>query len=114
MNDIRVSKNFKLKEFECKCCKQVKLDERLLSALQAMRDEVGKPIFINSGYRCIKHNKAVGGTAKSRHLFGDAADIKISGLSIQEQEKICKKYFDGVGSYGTFTHVDKRGWEARW
>jgi len=51
---------------------------------------------------------------KSRHLFGDAADIKISGLSIQEQEKICKKYFDGVGSYGTFTHVDKRGWEARW
>ncbi len=114
MNNIRISKNFILKEFECKCCEQVKLGIRLLNKLQELRDEVKKPIIVTSGYRCEKHNKNVGGADKSRHLAGDGADIRIQGISIEEQHRLCEKYFDGVGKYENHTHVDMRGWKARW
>lgn len=47
--------------------------------LQPARDEYGKPMFITSGYRCKQLNKAVGGVYNSYHLFGQAADIMVTG-----------------------------------
>lgn len=44
--------------------------------LQAIRDKFGKGIIVNSGYRCQKLNKAVGGTTNSQHMKGQAADIR--------------------------------------
>ena len=38
------------------------------------------PIYINSGYRSVAVNKAVGGVATSNHLTGCAADIRCTGL----------------------------------
>ena len=38
------------------------------------------PIVINSGYRSLAVNKAVGGAANSNHLTGCAADIRVSGM----------------------------------
>lgn len=43
--------------------------------LDNIRREYGKPIYINSGYRCNELNNAVGGTKNSDHLIGCAADI---------------------------------------
>ena len=43
--------------------------------LEPLRQRFGKPIRINSGYRCPALNRAVGGVRNSRHLTGDAADI---------------------------------------
>lgn len=43
--------------------------------LQQARDDYGKPMHINSGYRSKELNKAVGGKANSYHLRGQAADI---------------------------------------
>ena len=40
----------------------------------------GLPIYINSGYRSVAVNRAVGGVATSNHLTGCAADIRCSGL----------------------------------
>ncbi len=40
----------------------------------------GLPIYINSGYRSVAVNKAVGGVATSNHLTGCAADIRCTGL----------------------------------
>lgn len=33
------------------------------------------PLFLNSGYRCLRLNKAVGGVKSSQHLLGQAVDI---------------------------------------
>lgn len=43
--------------------------------LDPIREEYGKPIIVNSGYRCPELNKAVGGKLNSFHLKGCAADI---------------------------------------
>lgn len=43
--------------------------------LQPIRDCVGQPIIITSGYRCDKLNELVGGVKNSYHRTGQAADI---------------------------------------
>lgn len=48
----------------------------VISRLQPIRDEYGKPIYITSGYRCPELNKKVGGKKNSQHLMGLAADLK--------------------------------------
>lgn len=47
--------------------------------LQPLRDGLGKSITINSGYRCERLNKAVGGSKTSQHMKGEAADCAIDG-----------------------------------
>ena len=73
MGDI--TQNFSQWEFACKCkCGYDNIDERLVNRLQVIRDMAGIPIKINSGCRCEKHNKKVGGAPNSYHLQGLAAD----------------------------------------
>lgn len=76
--------------------------------LQPLRDAVKKPVIVNSAFRSEKVNKAVGGTATSQHRFGQAADIRITGMSPLE---VCKFIiaqglpFDQLIEEGTWTHV---------
>ena len=49
--------------------------------LDPARSALGKPITVNSGYRCPQLNKAVGGAPKSYHLLGRAADITTNGCN---------------------------------
>lgn len=44
--------------------------------LEPLRKAYGKPIKITSGYRCAALNKAVGGSATSQHVNGQAVDIQ--------------------------------------
>ena len=48
-----------------------------LEVLQPLRDYVGAPVHINSGYRCPELNIVVGGVKNSQHCRGEAADIRI-------------------------------------
>lgn len=74
-------KNYDMKEFRCRCgCEmpeKVKVNIKMLvdNVLDPLREVFGKPIYVSSGYRCQKHNRAVGGATKSQHLGGQAADI---------------------------------------
>ncbi len=43
--------------------------------LQPLRDAWGKPLRINSGYRCPELNRRVGGVETSQHIRGEAADV---------------------------------------
>lgn len=43
--------------------------------LDPLRERYGKPITVNSGYRCPALNKAVNGSKTSQHVKGLAADI---------------------------------------
>lgn len=49
----------------------IALIEKLLDPLREM---YGRPIYINSGFRCYKLNKIVGGSKNSEHMYGFAAD----------------------------------------
>ena len=51
------------------------LDALVDNVLDPARELLGKPIHVNSGFRCPAHNAAVGGVAKSQHTLGEAADI---------------------------------------
>ena len=46
------------------------------NVLQPLRDKLGKPVTINSGYRCPLLNRLIGGANGSQHVKGEAADIK--------------------------------------
>jgi len=84
------------------------MSEELLSMLEVTRKNYGKPIVINSGYRTKAHNNKVGGTSKSSHLKGLAADIACN-TSLERFELIkilIKVGFNRIGVGNTFIHVD--------
>ena len=126
---MQLTKNFSKSEFECKSGAAMPADvleniKLLAIQLQAIRDYVGKAITINSAYRCKEHNKNVGGSKRSQHLLGKAADIKIKDFTPNEvwdivenmltNEMLCSFYIGGLGRYNTFTHLDIREDKARW
>ena len=118
--------NFSIKEFASNDGAYFPVDvvvqlEYLIINLQELRNYVGKPITINSGYRSPNHNKRVGGAKNSQHVKGNAADIVIKGYTPKEVSEIIEKLIKsgrmsqgGLGTYDTFTHYDIRGTKARW
>ncbi len=56
--------------------------------LDPLRKHWGAPLYVNSGYRCLAVNKAVGGAVDSDHLYGYAADITAG--SVEKNEKLFK------------------------
>lgn len=50
------------------------------NVLDPLREAFGKPIIVNSGYRCPELNKAVGGAKTSQHVKGLAADITAGNI----------------------------------
>lgn len=81
----------------------------LATRLQTMRDILGKPLNITSGFRAPDVNKAVKGASKSQHLYGRAADIAVSGHDRRAMvEAALKAGFTGIGLGRTFLHVDTR------
>ena len=117
--DIQLTTNFRLSEFlhgvQAIPAPWI-LDNlaQLANRLQVIRDLLGKPIIINSGYRSPQHNTAIGGTSNSFHMKGMAADIVIPGLTAHAVQQFLKNWSGGLGSYAHFTHVDIRPNRARW
>ena len=124
--DKQLTKNFNLSEFRCKDGTDVPDEymenvEKLATNLQVLRDHIGMPIVVISGYRSPKYNRRIGGAKKSQHMLAKAADIKVKGMHPDQVRneiltliKQGKMATGGVGRYTTFTHYDVRGWNARW
>ncbi len=122
---MKLTKNFSLEEFECKCGCKMPADveeniKELADNLQILRDVIGR-IDLTNAYRCKEHNADVGGAIDSQHIKGKAADIKSNALSPSEIASIVEDLMKnekfktgGIGIYNTFTHVDIRGVRARW
>lgn len=113
-----LSAHFRRRELACPCCGELGLDPLLLVGLEWLRRLVGKPVSINSAFRCPAHNASVGGLPDSQHLLGRAADIRVDGVTPQRLRDLAQQipYFfeGGIGLYPTFLHVDVRGSRARW
>lgn len=76
-------------EFACKCGKfcdgyphAIRRD--LVELADSARDYFGKPAIVVSGLRCKQHNANVGGVSNSQHMYGEAVDLKISGVTAGE------------------------------
>ena len=82
---VKLSNNFRVREFRCKNgSDKILIADELVKLLQKIRDHYGKPITINSAYRTPAYNKKVGGAKYSQHVQGKAADIVISGVTPYE------------------------------
>ena len=89
----------------CKECRLVQpakqlpygIEENMLAlveeVLEPVRERLGKPIVVNSGFRCPIHNAAVGGVANSQHMKGEAADITC------EDNKRLAEIIEQLGKY---------------
>jgi len=123
---MKLTDNFSLWEFRCKDGSNVpdehmKNVKKLAENLQVLREVVGKPIRVISGYRSKRYNTRINGARRSQHMCAKAADIKIKGLTPAEIKAIIvslinegKMYKGGIGIYRTFVHYDVRGRNARW
>lgn len=69
------------------------------NVLAPLREWYGKPIYVNSGYRCPQLNRMVGGKPTSQHLKGEAADITAG--SKEENRKL----FDYIKKNLTFDQL---------
>lgn len=95
---MKLSPHFQLEEFtRSETAKRLKIDNTptneevknlqvlCIYLLEPLRNYLGRPIIITSGYRSAKLNKAVGGATSSYHIRGMAADIRIA--SVDEAKK---------------------------
>ena len=113
-----MSENFQVKEFACKDGNdKILISDELVEVLQKIRQHFGRPVTINRAYRTTAHNKKVGGASNSQHLYGTAADIKVSGVAprlVADYAETLLTNTGGIGRYDTFTHVDVREKKSRW
>jgi len=110
----RCSKNFRFREFASKGNGVIKLNRRLVLALEVYRKRVGHGVAIVSAYRDPDHNRAVKGAKCSRHSDvcgnpgGDAADL-VPELSFEQVKAL--GVFTGIGvvrASGRVRHGDVR------
>lgn len=125
---MQLTKNFALSEFTCHDAKNTQVPTKymanvqlLADNLQVLRDDLGLPVFIVSGYRTDAYNKAIGGAPKSQHKEAKAGDIVVKGMTPQQVAARIeiliaarKMKQGGLGIYNGFVHYDVRGRRARW
>ena len=114
----QLSPHFKVSEFACKCGKphDFQIDEELITKLEALYDALGcSEITVSSGYRCVEHDKAVGGSGTGQHTLGRAADIcckDAAGNPIVSYLVCCAAQdieFRGIARINdAYTHCDTR------
>ncbi len=86
--------------------------KHLCYTLEFIREMVGCPIIVNSGYRSHTVNKAVKGAVNSAHLYGKAADIRVSipekihELLVIIEWLYRKAYIKYYKVYKTYFHIN--------
>lgn len=109
--DLPVAPNFVLGELvSASKGRFALLQPHLVASLQDLRDAVGGPVLVTSGYRSPGYNAGIDGSATySRHMYGDAADLYAADLSIDALADLCEDLGAGyVGTYVGHVHCDWR------
>ena len=116
----QITEHFKASEFQCKCgnAHDFSVSDELVEKLEQLRSKLNcSAINLSSGFRCIQHDKNVGGSGTGQHTLGNAADICCIG---QDGQPISSKLvccaaqdigFTGIANINdsyTYTHVDVR------
>ena len=118
-----ISKNFDYKEFESSDTADhygitnVITSFEVRDSIKALVDEVlqplrnawGKPMKINSGYRCPALNRAVGGVESSQHVKGEAADVACdTPLELARLARDLNLPYDQMIIYPSFVHFSHK------
>jgi len=95
--------------FICPCCGVNWIDPRVDHLVKWVEGFVtGHHLMVTSGYRCPKHNQAVGGSGTSSHIKGLAVDVLCDSSRLRYE--ILRAAFDfgvhRIGIYKTFIHLD--------
>jgi Peptidase M15 len=121
-----LTKDFSVAEFDCNngtpCPSGIvpHLKQLCVAHLQPLRDS-GGTVGINSGYRTVSYNAAIGGEPNSYHVYtyrmkAPAVDHVQVGRSASAVANWHDSHdrFDGMGRYSSFVHGDDRGYVSRW
>jgi hypothetical protein len=85
------------------------VDEEVTSRFNELQGFVG-PLEVISGYRSPSYNRRVGGAKKSQHTSGNAIDIDVRHLSIEQRQELIKNAsalgYKGIGVYPNSIHLD--------
>lgn len=90
------------------------MDDSFVIQLEALRKQLGEPIFITSGFRCSNHNNTIGGHPRSYHLQGMAVDAAVADSKQRARILFAafEQRFTGIGIAPTFIHLDNRQSQA--
>lgn len=123
----QITEHFSLAEFACPDYgaptepEHLERLAHLCAQLEVLREELGAPILVISGYRSPEYNKRIGGATRSQHMNACAADIKVKSVEPAEVHATVERLIregrmeqGGLGLYRTFVHYDVRGSRARW
>ncbi|HNB25464.1 MAG TPA: D-Ala-D-Ala carboxypeptidase family metallohydrolase [Alphaproteobacteria bacterium] len=90
-----------------------------MASFKALEDAIGYPLKVNSAFRDAAHNEAVGGAKGSQHVHGNAFDVDVSGMSVEQRQDLIRQAraagFSGIGVYDNALHFDvggDRAWGA--
>ena len=113
-----MTKNFTDAEFSCKCnsgkCEKAGVHGWFIENLQKLRDQIGKPLIITSGYRCRFHpaEAVKKKTTPARHQQGIAADLYCPEMDLRDlyEAAVRCQLFTGIGvnPHAGFLHLDCR------
>lgn len=120
-----ISKNFSYHEFEhSEAARQYRImniistpevrdavKSLVANLLQPLRDKVGRPLNISSGYRCAELNRKVGGVPTSQHCKGEAADVWCATLTPYQLARVVLENgipYDQMILYPSFVHLSYR------
>lgn len=122
----KISEHFSVYEFACSDKSDtVLVDSQLVEVLEQVRNYFNKPVTINSAYRTPSYNISIGGSSKSQHCLGTAADICIKSvdpirIALYVASLPYFKNHGGIGYYSRvsstagFVHIDVRTNTSRW
>lgn len=122
-NSTHYSEHFSKREMNCRCgCKTPPDVERNIiehcKELEKLRLILGVPMHVHCCYRCTKHNAAIGGAPNSQHRYGRATDFSTKKYRPEDLASLAEGVpafaNGGIHAYWWGTHVDNRGYKARW
>lgn len=116
--------------FRRRVVRQARLLNRMrgkIAKRYGLRPFVDVSFVVNSWYRSPNYNRSIGGASNSMHLYGKATDVQIIIRHRGKRVKLKPSFVGllaaryvpafnagGIGVYPTFTHLDHRGYRARW
>ena len=106
-------KHFSKDEFKCKCgCNLVEMSKSFVLRLDHLRERMGTPLAVTSGYRCPQHNVQVSSSGlDGPHTTGRAADLRVMGHDAYRLlQRAPELGFTGIGvaqkGQSRFIHLD--------
>lgn len=104
-------KHFTPDEFECRCgCERMEMQLDFVLKLDDLRERLGFPLVVTSGYRCPDYNEQISTTGRDGpHTTGRAADVSLAGPRVFSLVTQCSLggWMRGIGLHQRGPHAKR-------